>query len=168
MFRPLTKNEQERLDLIKNCMSKDVAKDFLEKCDSLESYYYYAVKLQNGVCSQMQVYILDNYKKVPLEYWNKKTFKINPHLSLDKVYYYFGKKDTFKPKWKNHKRLQKREKKRYDESIKIISIDFTLDYFDGDFSVNFNDGAWCFLGNEEVLRYYLFIKNYVDANKSIT
>jgi len=39
---------------------------------------------------------------------------------------------------------------------------FILDPHDGDFSVTFNEGPWSFIWNNNVLDYYMTIKNYLN------
>ena len=110
----------------------------------------------------MQVYVLENYKQLPLSIWNNDNFKITPHLGKDELR--FGKKDVFEHRWKIES-MMKLEKESYDKSIKITSISFTLDEHDGDFSVNFNDGAWTFLWEEEIVTYYYTIRGYEEYLK---
>jgi len=157
MFRSLTNNMKERVELVKNSMSKKIAEEELQKCESLEEYYWFAKKVQNGICAQMELYILENYEKIPLERWNSHSFKIHPHTGTKTLF--FGKKDKFK-KMKNEA-LSKLFKRTYDKSIKITSINFVLDENDGDFSVDFNNGSWMFIYENEILTYYYTIKNYL-------
>lgn len=144
MFRPITENMEERVKLIKESMSEEIALEQLKRCNTLEDYYYYSERIKNGVILQMQLYILENYKKVTLEEWNKHTFIIEPHLG--KYIGYFGKG-------------LKRVRNLLGEPEKIVSINFVLDEIDGDFSVDFNKGCWCFISGEEVFRYYCIIKS---------
>ena len=158
MFSPITKNMEERLKLVKESMSKELASEELQKCESLEDFYWYAQRVTNGIVGQMEVYIIENYEKVPLEVWNSHHFDIYPHTGEERLY--FGKEDEYKPH--RLKVLDKMFKKRYDKSTKIDSIKFILDAHDGDFSVTFNDGPWSFLWDSDVLDYYMVIKNYLD------
>lgn len=160
MFRPITFSEEERLDLIKNSMSFGIALEALQKCKSLEDFYHFSEKVKYGILSQMEFFILENYKKIPLETWNNKTFEIYTHNSGKKML--FGKKDKFESKWGNFKRFEELSKKRYNKAIKIKEISFTLDMHDGDFSVKFNNDYWSFLGEQEVVNYYYTIKNYLN------
>lgn len=162
MFREITSSMEERLELIKGSMSKEIALRELQECKSLDDYYYYANRVKNGIISQMQLYVLENYSKVPIEVWNKRSFTIMPHTGKKEMR--FGKEDIFKSRWRIES-MKKREKERYDKSIKINSIEFTLDFSDGDFSVKFNDSAWAFLEDDEILTYYYAIKRYLkDEN----
>ena len=164
MFSPITFSMEERLKLIKNSMSKEIAAKKLAECESLVDFYHYARQVKNGVLSQMQLYVLENYKKLPLEVWNKDNFSINPHTGAEEMR--FGKKDVFKYEFTEHvPRLRKIEKERYDESIKITEINFVLDEMDGDFSVKFNNGPWAFLYGKEIVTYYYTVKNYLEDGK---
>ena len=160
MFSPITSNMEERLKLIKESMSKEIATKALEKCESLIDFYHYANKVQNGVLAQMQLYILENYEKVPLKEWNDRHLKIVPHTGKEALI--FGKTDEFKPTFGKISVLTKIQKSKWDRATKINSISFTLDEIDGDFSVKFNDSAWSFLWGEEVLIYYIVIKNVLE------
>lgn len=160
MFSPLTENMEQRLELIKNSMSKEIAIKELDKCNSLEDFYSFARKVKYGVVAQMQVYVLQNFEKIPLEIWNKGSFRIHPHLGKD--YLRFGKEDVFTPRWTKVKRMMELEKKKYDNSIKIESIKFTLDEIDGDFSVKFNNKDWTFLWEDDIIDYYYTIKNHLN------
>lgn len=159
MFRPITNSMEERLELIKNSMSKEIASKELQKCESLEDFYHYARQVKNGVIAQMQIFVLENYEKLPLEVWNKDNFKITPHTGKDVIY--FGKKDTYTKKW-NIKSLEEHAKKRWEKSIKIEKISFTLDEHDGDFSVKFNDSVWTFLWEDEIVEYYYTVKRFLE------
>lgn len=70
---------EERLELIRNSMSKEIALKELQKCETLEDFLLFSKHVKNGVISQMQLYVLENYEKVPLEVWNKSNFKIMHH-----------------------------------------------------------------------------------------
>ena len=160
MFSPITENMEQRLELIKGSMSKELATEELQKCESLEDFYWYSKKVKNGIIAQMQIYVLENFKKVPLEVWNKNNFTIHTHLGGEKLR--FGKEDEFKGRWINSKTMQKLERENYDKSIKIESINFVLDEMDGDFSVDFNSGAWSFIWEDDIVDYYYTIKNYLN------
>lgn len=162
MFSPLTGSLEERLELIRNSMSKDIARKELEDCESLEDFFFYSEKVRNEVLSQMQIYVLDNYKKVPLEVWNKRSFGIKPHLGGKGIT--FGKTDEFTTLWKNDF-MKEMSLKRWKKSVKIESIEFTLDEWDGDFSVDFNNGTWSFIYDDEIRSYYLTVKKYLDGIK---
>lgn len=155
----MTSSMEERLKLVKNSMSKEIALEEVQKCESLEEFYHCAKKIQNGVFAQMEVYILENYKSVPLKTWNEGSFELIPHMT--KEHLRFGKEDEFVSRWKNSKVLKDMEKRRWDKSIKITSISFTLDEHDGDFSVKFNNDPWGFIWESEILTYYYTIKNYL-------
>jgi hypothetical protein len=159
MFREITSSMEERLELIKNSMSKEIALREIGACDSLDEFYHCAGRIRNGIISQMELYILENYKKLPLTLWNKNRFKIYPHIGTEELY--FGKLNVFKTSWKVQRMIDT-AKKVYDKSIKITSINFVLDEHDGDFSVDFNKGAWSFLTGDDTLTYYYTIKNYLD------
>lgn len=158
MFSPITSNMEERLKLIKESMSKEIASEELQKCESLEDFYWYSQRVNNGIVSQMEVYILENYEKVPLEIWNKGNFDIYPHTGTGRLF--FGKEDEYVPH--NLQGIDEIFKQMYDKSIKIDSIKFILDPHDGDFSVTFNEGPWSFIWNKDVLDYYMTIKNYLN------
>lgn len=158
MFSPMTSNMEERLELIKNSMSKEIATEELAKCESLEDFYHFSNQVRNGVFAQMQLYVLENYEKLPIEEWNKHSFKITHHLGKEETR--FGKKDKFKHRWKIEA-MMKMEKKIYDQSIKTTSISFTLDEHDGEFSVQFNEDCWSFLWEDEIVTYYYTIKGYL-------
>jgi len=164
MFNPLAKNMKQRLELIEKSMSKEIAIRELSRCESLEDFYRFSKQVENGIISQMQVYVLQNFEKVPLEIWNKSSFRIHTHLEKD--YLRFGKEDVFTPKWTEIRRMMEAEKKNYDKSIKIESIKFTLDEIDGDFSVKFNNKDWSFIFEDDILDYYYTIKNYLNEKIS--
>lgn len=159
MFSPLTEDMEQRRKLMENALPKELILNQIQNCDDLIEYWFIADRIRNGVICKMQLYVLDNYEKVPIEVWNEWSFKIQPHTSSEELI--FGKEDEFIPNFKNSKRLMEYEKERYDKSIKIEKINFTLDEIDGDFSVDFNDGCWSFI-DEEVKKYYTIIKNYLN------
>lgn len=154
---------EERVKLIKGSIPDDIVEK-LENCETLMDFFRFSERLKNGTFAQMQLYILENYEKVPMEVWNDEWFKMTPHLGKDELC--FGKTDEFKSDWKI-KSLQEHAKKRWEKSIKIESIEFTLDPHDGDFSVKFNKHYWTFLWDREVLDYYMTIKNYLKKVEKV-
>lgn len=162
MFSLMTSNMEERLELIKNSMSKDIALKELEKCESLDDFYWYSNRVKSGIISQMGLYILENYNKVPVDIWNKSYFNIYPHTGGEKLR--FGKTDEFVDIY-HIKSFSDTAKEMWAEAIKIEQIGFVLDGHDGDFSVTFNNGPWAFLIGSEVLEYYSIVKNYLDNEK---
>lgn len=159
MFREITGSMEERLELIKNSMSKEIALKELVKCKSLKDFYWYSKKIRNGVMAQMEVYVLENYSKIPIEVWNNNSFKITPHTGKEELR--FGKKDKLVCNWKIES-FAKMEKEMWEKAIKIEQINFVLDEHDGDFSVTFNKGPWAFITGDTILNYYYVVKNYLD------
>lgn len=160
MFSLITSSLEERLKLIKDSMSKELALKELQKCESLEDFLTFSRQVKNGVVAQMQLYVLENYDLVPLEVWNKKSFRIMHHTGNENIY--FGKEDEYVKRW-NIKSMEKHAKERWEKSIKITSIKFTLDEHDGDFSVMFNDSIWTFLWDEDITDYYYIVKNFLNG-----
>lgn len=157
MFRPITGSMDERRELMNNSMSKDIALEALEKCETLEDYLSFAKKVKNGIIAKMELYVLDNFDKVPLDVWNEYSFTMTPHTGQERLY--FGKTESSK-EFKNET-LNKIFRERWEKSHKIESINFVLDEHDGDFSVDFNGGTWTFLWDDEVHDYYHVIKKYL-------
>lgn len=160
MFSLITNSMEERLKLIKNSMSKEIALQELQKCETLEDFLLFSRRVKSGVTSQMQLYVLENYDMVPLEVWNKSNFKIMHHTGNENLY--FGKEDEYVKKW-NIKSMEAHARKRWEKSFKINSIEFTLDEHDGDFSVKFNNLVWTFLWEEDIVEYYSVVKRFVDG-----
>jgi len=162
MFQRLTESMEQRQALIEGSMSKERAAEELAKCNSLKDFYDFSVAVKSGVIAQMEWFVFTEQDKVPVEFWNKFNFTIRPHVGRGKIH--FGKEDVFTPRWANVSRLMTAEKEKYDRSVKITSIAFVLDEIDGDFSVDFNFGAWSFISGSEILDYYSVIKKYLDSN----
>lgn len=161
MLRKLTENMEQRLELINSKFNIENFKEYLTSGDPEDLAYFFKLGefFQEASSEKMEIYILENYEKVPLSIWNSKTFTMTPHIGKDEIR--FGKKDEFINNWRIES-MAKRAKERWESSIKITEISFTLDEIDGDFSVDFNDGTWCFIDGQEVLEYYCVIKSYLD------
>lgn len=146
-FKLLTGSEQERRDVVKSSFSKKDLIESLQNCKELVQIYNKLSDSLHGVISQMQLYVLDNYKKIPLEEWNKHSFLLK--TKEHSLFYGNSKIDNFLSSFS------------IEKSKPITNIEFTLDYIDGDFSVEFNNKCWMFL-ESETIHYYNVVYNYLN------
>lgn len=164
MFRPITKSEEERRDLIGLSMSKDLASSELEKCEDLEDFYRFSKKVLNGICSQMELFILDNYTEVSLEEWNKSHNSLNFKHNKETVWY--GRPDVFDDSRYGSDVMKDFDKAIFDKTEKIESISFSMDYTDGDFYIQLNNDRVFLLCEEDVFSIYTTVNNYLKSTNT--
>ena len=144
MFSPITSNMKERKELIKNSFPKAHIAEEIIKENNLLKLYYISKQMQNGIIAHMQMYVLENYQKIPLDEWNKYRFTLYDAAGRK---YYFGKKYLYS--------------KLNRDTTPISSITFTLDEHDGDFSVKINNNLWNWI-DHEIIEYYSVLDNYLN------
>lgn len=113
----------------------------------------------DGICYEMENYVLENYKKVPLKEWNDWYFKITPHLGQEKVT--FGGA-AYEPIKGRSEKLNKLFSEIAAKRKVITEINFTRDQDDDEFSVDFNAGTWTFLWEDEIVPYYRVVHGYLN------